>query len=250
MSKIQSNGQVKVGWILDSALAAKEHPVFTVLNTVALDLTGAIAWQDFEVGASDSEDIDDRSLLDLGNAVSRGAASYGATLSMFRDKFNADLTSIYVQAFQAFREELSVGWLVVRVGKDARLPWAAGDEVSLYKLMATTVADDTEGADSTKFTVSFLPQGALFVHTLLADAGPITGIAATFARTVVEGPYQLQPVLAGRSIVSRATYTSSNQAVAVVSNGGTVTPVAPGTATITVSYGAAAADVEQALTVS
>ena len=250
MAKNQSNGQIKVGWILDSALVEKRFPLATTLNASALDLSAAIAWQDYGVGASDSGDLDDRSLVDLGNAVSRGAASYSATLSMFRDRFNADLTSIYVQAFQAFRVERTLGFLVVRVNKDARLPWAAGDEISIYKLIADTVADDTEGEDSTKFTVTFMPQGLLYVHTMVGDAGVITGVTATMAKTLTAGPYQLQPVLAEASIVSRATYTTSDATKATVSVGGTVTPVAAGSATITVKYGAAPASVAQALTIT
>lgn len=250
MSKNPSNGNVKVGWILDSALPLKQFPLPATIIGSALDLTAAIAWQDYEIGASDSGDLDDRSLLDLGNAVSRGAASYGATLSMFRDKFNKDLSSIYVQAFEAFRVERTLGWLIVRVNKDARLPWAAGDEVSLYKVIADTVADDTEGEDSTKFTVSFLPQGALFVHTMLGGAGAISGLPTTAAVTVAGLPLQLQPVLSGKSIVSRATYTSANPAIATVSKGGTIKGLTAGTTTVNVSYGAATAAVPVPVTVT
>lgn len=250
MAKNPSNGNVKVGWILDSALPLKRHPLAATLNTSALDLSSAIAWQDFELGADDSEDVDDRSLVDLGNAVSRGAASYGATLSMFRDLFSTDLTSPYVKAFQAFRVERTIGWLVLRVNKDASLPWAAGDEISLFKLIADTIADDTADSDSTKFTVTFLPQGSLWVHTQLGGAGVITGVPTTLAKTVLSGPYQLAPVVAGASIVSRATYVSSDPTKATVSVGGTVVPLAAGSPTITVSWGAATAAVVQTLTIS
>lgn len=252
MSKNQSAGNVKVGWILASALTETTFPLATTLNTSALDLTAAIAWSDYELAAGDSGDVDDRSLQDLGNAVSRGNASYGATLSMFRDKFNAASDSIYVSAFQAFRVERTLGWLVLRVNKDSRLAWAAGDEVSLFKLIADTVADSTEGEESTKFTVSFMQQGDLKVHTQIGAAGVITGVAATQSRSVASGPYQLQPVAGGASIVSRATYTSSAPTRASVSVGGTVTPLIADVAavTITVSWGAATAAVTHALTVT
>ena len=249
MAKSESNGNIRVSWILDSALALKQFPLAATLNG-ALDLTDAIAWQDFEVGASDSADEDDRSLRDLGNAVSRGAASYAATLAMFRDKFSTDVTSAYVQAFEAFRVERTLGWLVIRVNKDSLLPFAAGDEISLYKLIADTVSNDTEGSDSTKFVVKFLPQGNLYVHTIVGAAGVISGIAATRAATVAAGPYQLAPVLAGASIVSRAVYSSSDPTKAKVSNGGTVTPIAAGEVTITVSHGAATAAIPQVLTIT
>lgn len=249
MSKNQSNGNVKVAWILDSALPVKQFPLAATLNG-ALDLTVATSWQDFEVGASDSADLDDRSLADLGNAVSRGAASYGATLSMFRDKFNTDVTSIYQQAFQAFRVERTLGWLVVRVNKASNLPFAAGDEISLYKLIADTVADDTEGDDSTKFTVTFLPQASLFVHTVVGAAGVITGVTTTLAKTVAGGPFQFQPIVAGASIVSRATYTTSDPTKATVSLGGTVTPLVAGSVTITTTFAGATAPIATVVTLT
>lgn len=250
MSKNPSNGNVKVGWILDSALPIKRFPLAATLNASALDLSAAIAWSDYDLGADDSSDVDDRSLVDLGNAVSRGAASYGATLSMFRDLYSTDNTSVYVKAFQAFRVERTLGWLILRVNKDAALPWAAGDEISVFKLIADTIADDTEGEDSTKFTVTFLPQGMLYVHTMVGGAGVITGVPTTLAKTVAGGAYQLAPVVAGTSIVSRATYISSDTTKATVSPGGVVTPVAAGVPTITVSYGAATAAIVQTLTLT
>jgi len=249
MAKSPSNGMVKVAWILDSAYPIKEFPLAATLNG-ALDLSSAIAWSDYEVGAGDSADLEDRSLVDLGNAITRGQASYAATLSMFREKNNTDTTSIYQQAFQAFRVMRTLGWLVVRVNKSAALPFAAGDEISVYKLIADTVADSTSGAETTKFTVTFLPQGSLFVHTQVGAAGAITGVTSTQSKTVASGPFQLAPVAGGASIVSRATYTSSAPAIASVSSGGTVSPQSSGTATITVAWGAATASVPMELTLT
>lgn len=242
MAKNPSNGNVKVAWILDSALTEKEFPLAATIAG-ALELTDAISWKNFKLGADTSADIDDRSLLDLGNAVSRGAAKYGANLSFFRDQNSTDITSSYRNAFEAFRTRQTIGWLIVRVNKVASLPWAAGDEVSLYRLMANTTSDTTAGEETSKFVVDFLAQGALHVHTMLGGAGAITGVPTTLAKTVAGGPFQLQPVLAGASIVSRAKYVSSDLTMATVSRGGTVVPIAPGSPTISVSYGAATAPV-------
>jgi len=248
MSKNESNGSIKVGWILDSALPSPQFASAAVLNS-ALDLTDATAWQDFEVGPSDSADKDDRSLKDLGNAVSRGAASYSATLSMFRDRNSDDATSTYVQAFEAFRVMRTLGWLIVRVNQSNATDFQDGDTLSLYKLIADTVADDSEGDDSTKFTVNFLPQGLLHFHTQVGTAGTITGVAATVAGTIGEVA-QLEPVCGDSSIVSRAKYVSADKAIATVSAGGTVKYVSAGTVDVTVSYGSAAAAIVQAVTIT
>jgi hypothetical protein len=250
MAKTTTNGNIKVGWILDTALPIKRHPLAATLNTSALDLSPAVAWAEYEVGNASSGDIDDRAITDLGNVLSRGAATYGATLAMFRNDDNTDLDHVYVQAFEAFRVTRTVGWLIVRVNKPSSLPWEDGDEISLYKFIATTTADDTEGDDSTKFVVSFLQQGALFVHTMIGNAGVITGVPSTLALSIADGPVQLAPVLNGVSIVSRADYTSSDKTKARVSKGGTIVPLAAGTTTITVSYGAATAPVTSTVTVS
>lgn len=249
MSKNPSSGNVKVAWILDSALPIKQFPLAATLNG-ALDLSGATSWTDFAVGADSSADVNDRSLLDLGNAVSRGAASYKATLAMFRDKNSADVTSVYQQAFQAFRVMRTLGWLVVRVNKSASLPFAAGDEISLYKLLADTTSDTTDGDSSTKFKVEFLPQGSLFVHSMVGAAGVITGVPTTLAKTVAGGAFQLAPVAGGASIVSRATYLSSDTTKATVSAGGTVTPIAAGSPTITTTWAAATAPIVTTLTLT
>ena len=61
MAKITSNEYVKVAWILDGSIttAQAQYPTTAQLNA-AVDLTQAIAWQDFELGASDSDDIEDQ----------------------------------------------------------------------------------------------------------------------------------------------------------------------------------------------
>lgn len=251
MGKNSSNGNVKVAWILDSALTEKTFPLASTIIGSGLDLSSAIAWKNYKVGADNSADIEDRALTDLGNAVTAGAAKYGATLSFFRDANNADTTSAYQQAFQAFRSETpTLGWLVVRINKLASLPWAAGDEVSLYKLLSGTQADDTATDAPVKFTVTFLPQGDLKVHTMLGGAGVITGVPTTLAATIAAGPLQLQPVAGGASIVSRATYSSSDLTVATVSKGGTVTPISAGTASIVTTFAAATAPITTALTLT
>jgi hypothetical protein len=250
MSKNQSNGNTKVGWILDSSLTVKQFPTAANLTANALDLSAAISWKNFKAGADVSADIQDRSLVDLGSSVSRGAAKYGATIGMFRDLNNLNNASVYVQAFQAFRTAGVIGWLVLRHNKAATLPWAAGDEISLLKLMVDTTENSRAGEDSTKFIVTFLSQGALFAHSMVGGAGVITGVPTTLAKTVASGAFQLQPVVGTTSIVSRATYSSSNTSLATVSTGGTVVPIAPGSPTITTSYGAASASVVTTVTLT
>lgn len=250
MAKNSSNGNVKVGWLLDSAMTGYPFLAATTLNTSALDISSAIAWKNYKLGADASTSIEDRALTDLGNATTRGPAKFGATLSFFRDQNNTDTTSPYQKAFQAFRTEWLVGWLVVRVNKDASLAWAAGDEYSLYKVINDAPSDTDDGTDPVKFTVTFLAQGQLAVHQQIAGAGVISGVPTTLAKTVAGGAFQLQPICGGASIVSRATYASSDLTKARVSAGGTVTPVASGSVSITTSWGAATAPIVTVVTLT
>lgn len=252
MAKITSNEYVKVAWILDADLTPQQAsaPPATILNAQGIDLSPAIAWQDFALGATDSDDVEDRGITDPGNAVTRGFANFEATLSFFREKNVGDMTSDYEIAWQTFKTPRTYGYLVLRVAeKHWSDPFAVGDRVSVFRFVADTIIDDTEGDDAVKFTVNFLPQGVLYPYTMVSNAGTITGVAATASMTIgdVEA---LKPMLSGKSIRSTATYLSSDPTKAAVSTAGVVKALAAGTATITVSHAGATAPITQAVTVA
>lgn len=234
MGKNQANGNMKVVWALEADIADPEFPTPAELNA-ALDFSAAIAWEDYALGSTGSDDIDDRALTDLGNEVSRGSANYEAVLDIFRDKNNADAASIYVDAFEAFRVADVVGYLVTRVNTPAGPAFAAGDIVSVFKVIISHGTDITTGDTSTKFQVNFLSQGLLFTHTTVASASAILGVPAAPALTIGDR-LVLEPTLDGKSIRSVATYTTSDAALATVSNHGVITAIAAGSPTITVDY--------------
>jgi len=251
MAKQSANGYVKVAWILEADLTNPEFPSATELNTDGLDLSAAISWEDYALGSTGSDDIEDRALTDLGNAVSRGSANYEAVLDFFRDKNNQASNSVYVDAFNAFRSADVVGYLVTRVNdKPATNAFAAGDTVSVFKVIISYSADMTSGDTSTKFQVNFLSQGLLYTHTTVATASAVLGLP-TSDTLAVGDRLVLNPTLDGRSIRSRATYTSSDDTLATVSNHGVVTAIATGgPVTITASYGASPTPDTCAITVS
>lgn len=254
MAKITSNEYVKVAWILDANMptGTEAAPSEDTLNAgTTLQLSPAIAWQDFALGAADSDDVEDRGITDPGNAVTRGFSNFEATLSFFRDANANDTTSDYVKAFNAFKTPRTYGYLVLRVAeKHWSEPWEAGDRVSVFRFVADIMVDDTEGDDSVKFTVNFLPQGIMHTYTVLADA-PKAALAApaTLALNVDEAE-ALTVTLSGVDQRAKSTYVSSDTAVASVSRNGVVKANTAGTANITVSHPGADAPVVVAVTVT
>lgn len=256
MAKITSNEYVKIAWVLDANMtpAQAAAPTDTILNAgTTVQLSPAIAWQDFALGATDSDDIEDRGITDPGNATSRGFANFEATLSFFRDQNKNDSTSDFVKAWNTFKTPRTYGYLVMRVAeKKWDQAWAAGDRVSVFRVIADVITDDVTGDDAVKFTVNFLPQGLLYPYTVVRGATPqaISGVATTKSQTVAAGPYALAPTLGGKDIRGVATFTSSDTTKATVSNAGVVKPIAAGTVTISVNHPSATAAVSHALTLT
>lgn len=253
MAKITSNEYVKVAWILDANMPAgtAAAPSAATLNAATtLQLSPAIAWQDFALGATDSDDVEDRGITDPGNAVTRGFANFEATLSFFRDANLSDLTSDYVKAWNAFKTPRTYGYLVLRVAeKHWSAPWADGDRVSVFRFVADVIVDDTEGDDSVKFTVNFLPQGQMFTYTVLA-ATPKAALTVGATLTVAAGEAEVLDVkLSGVDVRAKSTYISSNTAIAYVSANGVVVGRATGSADITVTHPGALAPATVAVTV-
>lgn len=255
MAKITSNEYVKVAWVPDAYMTPDQAkaPTETILNAATtVQLSPAIAWNDFALGATDSDDVEDRGITDPGNAVTRGFANFEATIAFFRDANPGDTTSDYVKAFETFRTPRTYGYLVLRVAeKKWSDAWAAGDRVSVFKFIADIVTDDTDGDDSVKFEVNYLQQGILYPYTVVKGAVPaiFAGVSTTAAMTSGDIAV-LTPTLNGKDVRAVSTYTSSDPSVAKVSANGVVTALAAGTSTVTVSNPAASASVEQEITVS
>ena len=171
MAKITSNEYTKILWIPESAVTLVDgKPVWTValLNNAAYDISPAIAWADYALGADNSDDIDDRGITDRGNVTGRGSASYSGTLSFFREKDPAATaaTSDYKRVFELFRSPRTNGYLVTRVAiKHWTEAFAVGDYISAFKMIADSNPDVTDGDDYVKYTVNFLAQGYLDVYT-------------------------------------------------------------------------------------
>lgn len=241
--KFTSNGNTTVWLIPATGIADYRSPTSAEINA-GLDVTPAIAWEGTTFPtASDSEDMDDRSLRDKGNATTRGAASYEAVLNLFYPKDLKDTTSDYGKAYQMLRVPRVPVYVVTRVGqspegkhKDA----AAGEWVSVYRFISDGWTDDFEGDDSNKYAIGMLTQGEVAVYTQVKNASPVTVTPAT-ATVSVGGSAVLRATLGGKRATQVVEWVSSNPSVAEVSSNGIVTGIKAGSANITASHPAASA---------
>lgn len=170
-TKMVSNGKIRVDWV-DVADVTNEAtflagPDASALEADALNLTEAIAWDSYDLGATDSNKIDDRGIIDEGQVQTRGFAQFNGSLMFFRDA-DPEAVSTYNDVYAAFKAATDgsrpEGYLVVRIGVPATTAYAANQKVSVYKFIADSFSDNTEGEDSVKYMVNFMPQGKLAVN--------------------------------------------------------------------------------------
>ena len=172
-TKSTSNGKIRVWWIPatnitgteDSWIAAPDISDFTASGSI--ELTSAIAWDGYNLGATDSNKIDDRGIVDTGQVQSRGFAQFAGSLSFFRG-VTSETTGAYYDAFETFKASTDGsrpnGFLVTRIGLPTTTALAAGQKVNALKFIADATMDNTEGEDSVKFMVNFAAQGKLSVN--------------------------------------------------------------------------------------
>lgn len=229
-------GRLNVVWIPAGGIANINAPTAGEI-AAGVALSNSIAYENYELGASESDAIDDRSILDKGNATSRGAAQFGGTLSFFRPSDPTDMTHDYSKAFAAFRTPRAYGYLVTRVLQNVEgehSTFVAGDDISVFYMVADTFIDDTEGDDSVKYTVNYQPQGQLRVYGKVAG-GTISVLPTTLASTAGDVD-KIVARVGGDDVSAGAVWTTSDPNVAAVNTHGVVRSIAAGSATITATY--------------
>lgn len=170
-TKSTSNGKIKVYWVPVSELSGTEdefvaEPSITDIGA-GIDLTNAIAWDGFDLGAQDSNKIDDRGIVDTGAVQERGFAQFAGSLTFFRGIVSEE-TGAYYDVYETFKAATDgtrpVGFLVTRINVPSTTALATGQKLNVFKFIADAFMDNTEGEDSVKFMVNFMPQGKLAVN--------------------------------------------------------------------------------------
>jgi hypothetical protein len=172
-TKSTSNGKISVYWVPLSNLSGTEDEflaepsVADMTASGSLNLTEAIAFDGYDLGSTDSNRIEDRGIVDTTSVESRGFAQFSGNLTFFRG-VTSETSGAYYDAYEAFKASTDgsrpVGFLVTRINVDHGTDLAADQIVSVYKFIADAFMDDTEGEDSVKFMVNFMPQGKVAVN--------------------------------------------------------------------------------------
>lgn len=256
-ARVFADGYVDVIVIRQNQLTDPSAPLVTELNTNGINISNAIAWEGSTWPTNtDSNDTDDRSIKDVGNASSRGYAQYEATLNLFYPKVLTDAVSDYGKAYQFFKGAASRTpvYIVTRICQttpNVVTPIVAGDVLSVFKMGTDAFVTDTEGEDSYKYAINFLPQGGVWPYTQAITAkAAVLVTAPNGLPTTVGMKKALRATYNSKRVTNQCTWSSSNLAVATVSPNGVVTAVSAGTANITAILPSSLVSTAQAVTVT
>jgi hypothetical protein len=89
-TKMQSNANIAAYWVPLASVSNEATflatPSAAIVNG-GIKLTNAVAWDGYELGATDSNKIDDKGIADAANSQSKGFSQFSGSLTFFRGKF-------------------------------------------------------------------------------------------------------------------------------------------------------------------
>lgn len=257
-TKITADGLgVTVWWALPNAFANPARPTLAEMNSNAVNVTDSVAWENYSFGASASTQNSDPSMGDVGNVQSRGFAQFGGTISFFYPKDYLDSSNEHLITFLALEKPLTVGYVIIRVdGKkttggtgDSQKGAVALDFLRIYKVISDGWSDVNTGEADFKYSITFQPQGDLWVNAVVAPVsvaaivpiGPAVYSVATQGRGTPLAAY-----ITGRQLSSitnqwsgypgQFNWSSSDPSKGSVDQNGVFHPVAAGSTTVTATH--------------
>lgn len=203
-----------------------------------------------DFGLEASEQVEDRSFADQAGAQSRGAMQASGSVELYTPGRD-DTSSINAQGWGVFATPRTKLAIAQRPVAPQGTALAAGDEINVFRVITDAGTHNRNDASRTLGT-SLILQDDLHVNYIVPSSTP-TAPAVTPAGPLAVGVGDVEFITVayeGRNITVGATYVSSDETVARVTNNGIVYGVAAGTADITVSYPGAAALAPIEVTVS
>lgn len=257
-TKLTADGLgITVWWALPNAFADPRRPTVAEMNSSAINVTDSVAWENYSFGASASTQNSDPGMGDVGNVQSRGFAQFGGTISFFYPKDYLDSANEHLITFLALEKPLTVGYLIIRVdGKkttatvgDNQKNAVALDFLRIYKVIEDGWSDVNTGEADFKYTITFQPQGDLWINAMVApvSVATIAPIGATAYSAAAPGRgTPMGAYITGRQLASVASqwsgypghfnWTSSDPTKATVDANGVVRAVAAGSTSIVATH--------------
>jgi len=185
-TKINADGNALTVWFaLPNYATVPAKPTVAELNATE-NITPSIAWENFSFGATGSNQISDPSIYDVGNTQTRGFAQFGGSISFYYPDNWTDALDQNVATFDTFSEPGILGYIIIRADGEKTTTGApdrdkvavANDFVWIYKVTSDGWNDTVVGEANFKYTISFIPNGDLWVNALVATSGSVVTPAA------------------------------------------------------------------------
>ena len=244
-TKVTSGGNLVLRWALPGFASNWKKPTVAEMNAT-LDITDSVAWANYSFGNQASNQVSDPSIADTGNVQSRGFAQFGGTISFFYPRAYNNAADANSNTFEALDQPGTIGYVLVRA--DGVVTPAGGrlavdkDFWSIYKVISDGWADVNTGEEGFKYTITFQPQGDLWVNAIVSTA------AITVTASIVGGnSFTVGQKKPGNAYVTSRpvhtdgypgafTWASSDSTKATVDQNGVVKGIAVGSANITATW--------------
>lgn len=152
--KSLADGRTKLA-VLATAPANPEAPTVAEL-TAGVDASCRVAKTGYSLGATTSETINDPELCVDVNSTVYGASNFAGNFAVFRyyDEETGQVDVEGDEVYQALKTKGSEVWLVEReTAKKSTDPWAAGDEVSVYRVLLDNPQKSSDRTGYIKSTI-------------------------------------------------------------------------------------------------
>jgi len=151
MAKLLSDENWKITFV--PTLSDVSNPTVAQLNA-GVDLQCLVAMNNFQLGATGENTIDDPALCSGSNDQAPGKTTFEASMEFYR--FDQDEEDV---AYTTFADKGIGGYLIRRIGKDHRADYVAGDDVAVYQVITGTPRPLSPSGGYEKFALGFYIQG-------------------------------------------------------------------------------------------
>lgn len=150
-TKLLSDGNWKVTYV--PTLADFEAPTAAELNA-GLDIQTIVAMNNFSLGATGENTIDDPALASRSNDQAPGKTTFEGSMEFFR--YREELSDV---AYQTFSTAGIGGFWVVRTGQAHEDDWATGDDARVFGAITGNPRPLSPSGGFEKFALGLYVQG-------------------------------------------------------------------------------------------